>query len=426
MELAMIRDTSAQDQALAVPRHRRWTRWGAAAAGAALLVAVGASLLSGWNAGATSVNASRLRIASVSRGPLVRDAAVTGRVVAAVSPTLYAAAPATVLLKVNAGDTVKKGQVLAELASPDLAGALQRERSTFQELAAEIERQQIIASKQRLIARRDADQAEIERAAAQRALERIQHAGVEGVVARNDFERAQDALKSAEIRRRHAAEAATLENSDVDLQIRTRREQLARQRLQLQEAQRRVEDLSLRAPMDGVVGSLAVADRAVVAANAPLLTLVDLARLEVELEIPETYVAELGLGMKVEITAGDIRAVGKLSAISPEVVKSTVLARVRFSGAQPAGLRQSQRINARLLIDEKPDALVLPRGPFVEAQGGRFVYVVENGIAWRRPVTLGATSVGTVEILAGLKPGDRVVVAGAEAFDNAAQVKINE
>jgi len=89
-------------------------------------------------------------------------------------------------------------------------------------------------------------------------------------------------------------------------------------------------------------------------------------------------------------------------------------------------VRQSQRINARLLINEKRDALVLPRGPFVETHGGRFVYVVENGIAWRRPVTLGATSVGAIEILAGLKAGDRVVVAGAEAFDNAAQVKINE
>jgi HlyD family secretion protein len=426
MPSAMIRDTSAQDQVLAMPRQRRWARWGAAAAAAGLLVAVSASLLSGWSAGATSVNASRLRIAAVTRGALVRDAAVAGRVVAAVSPTLYAAAPATVMLKVNAGDTVKKGQVLAELSSPDLAGALQRERSSYQELAAEIERQQIIASKQKLIARRDADQAEIERAAAQRALERIQHAGVEGVIAKNDFEKAQDALKSAEIRRRHAAEAAMLENSDVALQIRTRREQLERQRLQLQEAQRRVAELSLRAPMDGLVGSLAVADRAMVAANAPLLTLVDLGRLEVELEIPETYVADLGLGMNVEISAGDIHAVGRLSAISPEVMKGTVLARVRFNGAQPAGLRQSQRVNARLLIDEKPDALVLPRGPFVEAQGGRFVYVVEGGVAYRRPVTLGATSIAAVEIVAGLKPGDRVVVAGTETFENAAQVKINE
>jgi HlyD family secretion protein len=62
------------------------------------------------------------------RGTLVRDASVNGRVVAAVSPTLYAAS-STVNLKVAAGDTVKKGEVLAVLESPDLSDALKREQS---------------------------------------------------------------------------------------------------------------------------------------------------------------------------------------------------------------------------------------------------------------------------------------------------------
>src|SRR5690606_4779612 len=112
---------------------------------------------------------------------------VNGRVVAAVSPTLYAPAPATVSLNVNAGDTVKRGQVLAQLESPELESALRRERSTFEELKAEISRQEIVAEKAKLTALRDADQAEIERAAAQRLFERIERAGVVGVIARNDF-----------------------------------------------------------------------------------------------------------------------------------------------------------------------------------------------------------------------------------------------
>jgi HlyD family secretion protein len=117
---------------------------------------------------------------------------------------------------------------------------------------------------------------------------------------------------------------------------------------------------------------------------------------------------------------------GTVTAISPEVVKNQVLARVRLEGAQPKGLRQSQRVSARLLIDEKPQALVLPRGPFVEQEGGHFAYVVEDGMAIRRPVTLGATSVSAVEVVGGLKPGDKVVIAGTEAFDNAPQVRIKE
>ena len=125
------------------------------------------------------------------------------------------------------------------------------------------------------------------------------------------------------------------------------------------------------------------------------------------------------------IAIGVIKASGKLSALSPEVVKNQVLARVRFDGKQPAGLRQNQRVAARLLIDEKPNVLMLARGSFVEAEGGRFAYVVRDGVAIRTPITMGATSVSAVEILGGLKLGDKVVVAGTEAFENAARVSLN-
>jgi HlyD family secretion protein len=424
--IPMIRDTSAQDVAVAPPAGRRRLRIALAGVAAALVAGSAAALIASWQSPVASVNASRLRIAEVTRGTLVRDANVNGRVVAAVSPTLYAPAAGTLALKARAGDTVKKGDVLAVIQSPDLADVFQREQSSFEELQAEVARQQILARKAKLAARRDADQAEIERAAAQRAYERIEPAGVAGVVPKNDFDKARDTLRSAEIRSRHAAAAATLETDDVDLQLKTRLSQLQRQRLALELARRRVEELTVRAPMDGLVGSLAVADRAVVAANAPLLTLVDLSRLEVELEVPESYVADIGIGMRAEIVAGEIKASGKLSAISPEVVRNQVQARVRFDGAQPAGLRQSQRVSARLLIDEKANALLLPRGTFVEQQGGHFAYVIEGGAAVRRPVKLGATSVAAVEVLDGLKPGDRVVVSGTESFENAARVNVHE
>ena len=151
-----------------------------------------------------------------------------------------------------------------------------------------------------------------------------------------------------------------------------------------------------------------MANRSGVQANTALMTLVDLSRLEVELEVPESYVADMGLGMTAEIELGGVKATGKLSALSPEVVKNQVLARVRFDGEQPAGLRQNQRVAARLLIDEKPNVLMLARGSFVEAEGGRFAYVVRDGVAMRTPIKLGATSVSAVEILDGLKLGDKV------------------
>jgi HlyD family secretion protein len=422
----MIRDTSSQDAVISsVPPHQGKRR-AIVAVGAIALVGASFALLSKWSASEQSVNGARLRIAEVTRGTLVRDASVNGRVVAAVSPTLYSTAPSTVTLKVAAGDTVKRGQVLAVLESPDLSDALKREQSSYQQLEAEVARQNILARKQKLLAQREADTAEIDRLSAQRTLERYQAVANEGIIAKIDFQKAKDALASADIRARHAGKAAALESDDVGLALKTKVNELDRQRLSMANAQRRVDELTVRAPVDGFIGTLSVQDRSVVAANVALMTLVDLSRLEVELEVPESYVADMGLGMTAEIRLGGVTATGKLSALSPEVVKNQVLARVRFDGAQPKGLRQSQRVTARLLIEEKPNVVLLPRGPFVESEGGRFAYLVRDGVAVRTPITMGGTSITSVEILAGLKPGDKVVIAGTDTFSNAARVAINK
>ncbi|WP_312548337.1 efflux RND transporter periplasmic adaptor subunit [Massilia sp.] len=421
----MIRDTSLQDALLTPPPAQKAKRRALLVGAAVALAAVAIALLSNWSASERSVSASRLRIAEVGRGTLVRDASVNGRVVAAVSPTLFATAPAIVNLKVAAGDTVRKGDVLAVLESPDLSDALKREQSTYEQLKAEVARQQILSRKQKLLAQREADTAEIERLSAQRTLERYDSVGQVGIIAKIDYQKAKDAVNSAQIRASHAAQAANLEGDDVALAIRTKTGEMERARLAMANAQRRVDELTVRAPVDGFIGTLNVQNRMMVAANAPLMTLVDLSRLEVELEVPETYVSDLGLGMNAEIALPAGTATGKLTALSPEVVKNQVLARVRFDGEQPQGLRQSQRVTARLLIEEKPNVLMVSRGPFVESEGGRFAYVVRDGVATRTPIRIGATSVSAVEILSGLKPGDRIVVAGTDAFENAASVSIN-
>ncbi|MBI3713861.1 MAG: efflux RND transporter periplasmic adaptor subunit [Burkholderiales bacterium] len=420
-----IRDTSAQDAVIA-PRPV-WRRK-KVVFGVVLVVGLVISsvvLIRAFANTTKSINISRIKIAQVTRGDLVRDVAVNGRMVAAISPTLYSTAPSTVSLKVKAGDMVKKGDIVAELSSPDLSNLLKREQANYDQLEAEVARQKILARKQKLIARRDADQAEIERVTAERTFARFEKAGPDGVISKIEYMKVKDALVTAEIRAKHAEQAAALESEDVDLNLKTKSAQLEQQRLVRDDAQRKVNELKLQAPVDGMVGTLSVANRSVVAANTALMTLVDLSQLEVELEIPETYVSDLGLGMTAEITINGATSKGKISAISPEVVKNQVLARVRFDGAQPQGLRQSQRVSARLLIEEKPKVLMLARGPFVESEGGRFVYLVENNIAVRRPFKLGATSISAVEILGGLKEGDKVVVAGTDQFENAERVSLN-
>lgn len=420
----MIRDTAAQDRALSPPSNSR--RWLLTAAAVVLAILAFTGAVARWASAERSIDGARVRIAEVSRGTLVRDAAVNGRVVAAVSPTLYAAAAGTLTLHIHAGDSVTREQLLARIDSPETDNELQREQATLQQLEAEVAKQRILAEKANLLAQRDADEARVARIGADRDLQRTQRGYDLGALPEIDLLKAKDTLQSAEIRAEHAGSAAKLEAREVQLSLLTSQQQLARQRLIVANISRRVSELNVRAPVSGVVGTLAVADRAVVPANTALMTLVDLSRLEVELEVPETYVDELGLGMAAEITIGTSKVTGKLSALSPEVVNHQVLARVRFDGEQPIGLRQNQRVSARVLIDQRPDVLMLARGPFVEQQGGRFAYVMSDGVAVRRAITLGATSVSSVELLTGLNVGDRVVIAGADAFEDAERIRIND
>ncbi|MCE2945038.1 MAG: efflux RND transporter periplasmic adaptor subunit [Xanthomonadaceae bacterium] len=417
----MIPDTSAQDRTVAAPKRRLpWPAIGATVGLVAVLVAVWA-----WAGAGRSVSADRLRIATVERGLLVRDAQVNGRVVASVSPTLYAPAASTVNLRTRAGATVRKGDVLATLDSPELRAERDRELATLRGFEADVARQRILAQKARLLAARTADEGRLALQTAQRDAERTARACELQAIPRADCLRYADAVEAAQVRARHSEADADLEGQNAALELKSREEALARQRAVVADLERRVSDLDLRSPVNGIVGSIAVADRAVVPANAPLMTVVDLSQLEVELEVPETYADDLGLGMRVEVRIGAQTVGGELMTIAPEVLNRQVLARVRLD-APPEGLRQSQRVSARVLIEEKPDVLKLARGPFLETQGGRFAYVMDDGDAVRRPITLGATAVSAVEIVDGLAEGERVVIAGTDLFENAERVQVNE
>ncbi len=421
-----IRDTAAQDAVRVAPgRARRLRRWLPAAAVALAVLAGLGWVVAGWAGGARSYDAARLRIAEVGRGDLVRDISAEGRVIAANNPTLYAIASGAVTLKVVAGDIVKQGQVLAEIDSPELRSKLVQEESTLASLQAEADRAALDARIARAEARKLLDQAEIDRTAAERDLQRYQRAFDAGVVAQVDLAKAEDTLKKTDIGLASAREDATLQGQGAALDARNKQLLADRQRAVVAEARRQVEALTLRAPFDGQVGQVQAVQHSNVAANAPVLGVVDLSVFEVEIKVPESFARDLGIGMPAEIRSGAEVFPAEVSAVSPEVVSGEVAARVRFSERQPPGLRQNQRLTARIVLDTRRDVVQVERGPFLDQLGGRFAYVVQGNTAVRRPIEAGASSLSAVEIVSGLQPGERVVVSGSDLFDNAERVRIS-
>ena len=423
-----IRDTSAQDIPVgnaATRQSRQRRQWLLYGVGGVALLLVAGWLVAGWAAGSRSVSGERVRIAEVTRGDLVRDISAEGRVIAANSPTLYAVAGGTVTLHVVAGDKVEKGAALAEIDSPELRSRLAQEEATLASVEAEASRAGLDAQITRAGARQSLEQAELERQGAARDLERYRRAFEGGAVAQIDVARAEDTLKAAEIALANARVASGLQGQGAGLDLRNRRLQADRQRAVVAELQRQVDALTLRAPFDGQVGQVQVQQRANVAQNAPVLGVVDLSRFEVEIRVPESFARDLAIGMPAQLTSGNGQPfAGEVSAVSPEVVNGEVTARLRFTDKQPPGLRQNQRLSARILLDTRKDVLMVDRGPFLD-QGGGSAYVMDGDVAVKRAIRTGASSLGSVEILEGAQEGDRIVVSGSDQFGDEERVVIN-
>ena len=421
-----VRDTAGQDRILEPAggwRHDRRVRIGGGIALLLVVLITIAWLLKGWASTDATVAADRVRIATVSRGEFLSDVAAQATVVAAVSPTLYAPAAGTVTLARNAGDTVKKGDLLATVDSPGLRNEYQRERATLESMIVDLRREEIEVRRKVLQSQQTSDMAGVTIRAAEREFARAQTAWDKRAISERDYKGAQDELDEAKLTHRHAIETAGLEKEGLEFELQTRRLQRDRQQLLVQDLERRVGELSVASPVDGIVGNLAVTQKAAVQQDAALMTVVDLSALEIEFRVAETYAGSIGLGMPAEVTYAGKTYAGEVSAISPEVRGGEVTGRVKLAEV-PAGLRQNQRVSVRILMDRRDDVLRIERGGFYEAGGGATAYVVQDGVAERRPIKTGAVSVREIEILEGLREGDQVVISDTDEFKDAARVML--
>ncbi|HET6586709.1 MAG TPA: efflux RND transporter periplasmic adaptor subunit [Oleiagrimonas sp.] len=421
----MIRDTSAQDRMVEVKPTRRRLIWIGAAVALIVLIVLVVPWASRMLSAGASVDASRLAFATVERGPFTRDIAAEGRVVAAVRPTLYARSPGVVTLKVHAGDTVKKGQVLAIVDSPELTNQLAQQQSALDGMQVDYKLAKVDARTQRAQLQKDYADARIDAVSAKSDLARYEAAFKAGAYSKVQVEHQKDLLAKAELTLKNAKQAIELHGDSLDFGIKAKKLAAERQALLVKNLQRQVDDLNVRSPVDGQVGQVFVAPKATVAKNAQLMSVIDLSALQVEVQVPESFARDLGVGMKAQISGNGQTWEGAVSAISPEVVNGQVATRVRFVKAKPEHLRQNQRLSVRILLDHRNSAVTVARGSFVDESGGRYAYIMHDGIAVKTPIQIGATSIDKVEILKGLKPGDKVVISGTDNFNGAQRVVIS-
>ncbi|MEM8489779.1 MAG: efflux RND transporter periplasmic adaptor subunit [Pseudomonadota bacterium] len=421
-----IRDTSAQDTSLGSSKRASNKTIIMLTLAIVAVTTAGVVSLSPWLGVERSAKRAQLRFSTVTREHFEREVAAQGVVVAAVSPRVYASSAGTVTLHVSAGDEVRTGDLIARIDSPELNNELQRESATLDSLETNLKRQSIDNKKLLLESQQVVDLATVRLTAAERELRRAELSWERKAISKQDLEKARDDATSAQIELGHARQKVTLDAEGLEFELETLRIERDRQRLAVANLERRIEELTVLAPVNGIVGTLNVDQRASILANAEIGTVVDLSALEIEVSVSDSYADDLAVGQPVRVRFGEDTYSGTLVSISPEISDSTVEGRVRFDSEQPVGLRQNQRLSTRIVLESKPDTMLVDSGAFYDSGSGRIIYRLNGDIAERVAIRTGSRSVGKVEILEGLNPGDRVIVSDIDRFEGSERVLLRD
>ena len=191
---------------------------------------------------------------------------------------------------------------------------------------------------------------------------------------------------------------------------------------------RQMKDARIYAPFKGIMSSRQVSPGQVIGKNTTLTYLVDLDPVKVEFNVPERFVSRLQVGQKVEITVAAHPGrtfTGEVFFVAPFVESSTRTALVKARVENPkAELKPGMFANLNLTLKLKENAIVVPESSIIASGDRTIIYVLDKDDAAQiRPVKLGLRQAGLVEIVSGIKPGERVVAEGIQKIRPGAKVK---
>ncbi len=362
-------------------------------------------------------------------------------------------------LNVAESDFVKRDDVVAELDHDELDAMIDQARAEVEEAAAEVDRLQKLAAQaaaelaaaesplETLLA--ENEQYRILLADAQRRLKRDEDLSTSGAVAHSDVDdrRTEVAAMAAKIawtlQRQHEAQQqvtvakARAVAASAAIRSAEARQRTAAARVNVLESQRR--EYFIRSPFDGRVTEKAAEVGEIIApisiggsmARGSIVTIADWDSLQAEVDVAEAQLAAVKPDQRASISVDAIpdRVFGgKVCRILPRAdrSKATVKVRVDFVERQEEDrdrILPEMGVRVRLVPDdappriefgEVPKRILVPQAAVRSEGDRRFVWVVEDGIATRKPVQVGITAGAQVEITRGVREGDRVVVGGAE------------
>jgi len=390
-------------------------------------VAVAAYALTRLRPAAPSVDGASLFSDTVKRGDLLRAVHGVGTLVPEDIQWIPAQNTARVSkIILHPGATVKADSIILELTNPELERdtldaeyQLKAAEAQFQSVKAQMGSDILNQKAAAAAVRSEYEQSKIQHAVDEKMLE--QKLGAEVTARLSKVKEDQLAIRAQleEARSKNAEDTA-------EAKIAAEKSHVDQQRALYNLRRSQLEALHVRAGINGVLQLVPVEVGQSVAPGTNLARVADPKRLKAEIKIAETQANELSPGMKSTIDTRNGIVAGRVSRIDPSVQNGTVTVDISIDGALPNGARPDLSVDGTIEIENLKNILYVGRPAFGQPQTtvGLFKMNEDGTEAVRTSVKLGRFSVSSVEVLQGLKEGDRVILSDTSAWSSYERIRL--
>ena len=367
-------------------------------------------------------------IDTVKRGPMVRQVRGLGTLVPVEVRWIPAISEGRVeRLVILAGTPVKADTVILELSNPELElqaldaeSQLRAAEASLTELRVRLESQHLDPEAAAARVKADFHQARM-RADADQELAK------NGLIADINLKVSQ--VTAEELGNRDRIERKRLDISDeaIGAQMAVQAAQVDQRRALARLRRRQFQDLKVRAGLDGVLQQLPVEVGQRVTPGTPLARVAQPERLKAVVKIAETQAKDILIGQKATVDTRNGVIEGHVARVDPAAQQGTVTVDIALDGELPKGARPELSVDGTIELERLADVLSVGRPAQGQAESLVGLFRLEEGgkEATRTRVKLGRASVNTVEVVEGLKEGDRVVLSDTSAWDAFDRIRLN-
>ena len=316
------------------------------------------------------------------------------------------------------GTKVKRGDVILEMSNNSLSMQILQSEADLAEKQNILRNTLISMEQERLSLRQEKLQLDLEVNRLKRTYLQNEELYKSDLIAKEDYLQSKENYELAVNKRELILERQKQDSLYRSSQVKQMEESLKSMELNMQLIRERVDNLKVKAPIDGEVGMLDVVLGQSLSQGMNIGQINDLSAYKVQAQVDEHYIDRVITGLTASFERQDNKFEMTLRKVYPEVRNGQFKADFRFTDNVPENIRSGQTYYLNLQLGQPTDAAIIPRGSFFQKTGGRWIYVVDESgeKAYKREIRIGRQNPQYYEVLEGLNPGERVITSSYDNF----------